>query len=58
MLERSTIVAIQILRRVMERFRENIRDLHMVFVDQQKAYDRILREVMLCALEGIQTPCK
>lgn len=56
MLERSTIVDIHILRRVMERFRENIRDLHVVFLGLQKAYDRILREVMRCALEGIQIP--
>lgn len=38
------------LRRVMERYRENITDLHMFFF-LEKAYDKLSGEVMWWALE-------
>jgi len=51
MLERSTIEVIFTLRCLMEKYRETCKDLHVVFIDLEKAYDRILREVLLWVLE-------
>ena len=43
---RSTTEAIFLIRQVMERFREQKKDLHLVFIDLEKAYDKILKNVM------------
>jgi hypothetical protein len=48
---RSTTEAIFLIRQVMEWFREQKKDLHMVFIDLEKAYDKILRNVMWWALD-------
>ena len=38
--------AIFLISQVMERYREKKKDLHMVFIDLEKAYDKIARNVM------------
>lgn len=42
---KSTIEAIYILRQLIERYRENRRDLHMVFFNPKIVYDRIRRKL-------------
>ena len=43
---RSTIGAIHLLHQLIERFRDGKRNLHMVFIDLEKAYDKVSREVL------------
>jgi len=48
---RSTIEAIHILRRLMGLYRDRNVDLHMMFIDLEKAYDRVQHEVLWRCLE-------
>ena len=58
MLGRSTTEAIFLIRQVMERFREQKKHLHLVFIDLKKAYDKIPRNVMLWSLDKYKVPSK
>jgi Reverse transcriptase (RNA-dependent DNA polymerase) len=42
----------------MKRYREHKNDLHMIFIDLKKTYDKISRNIMWYALEKKQVPIK
>jgi Reverse transcriptase (RNA-dependent DNA polymerase) len=58
MLGRSTMEAIFLIRQLMERHREQKNDLHTIFIDLEKSYDKIPRNIMWWALKRKLVPTK
>jgi hypothetical protein len=40
-----------LIRQLMERCSEQKKDLHMIFIDLKKVYDKVPRNIMWCALQ-------
>jgi hypothetical protein len=43
---RLTMEAIFLIRQLMERCREQKKDMHIIFIDLKKAYDKVPRNIM------------
>jgi hypothetical protein len=55
---RSTMEEIFLIRQLMERYREQKKDMRMIFFYLEKAYDKVPRNVMWWALQKHKVPLK
>jgi hypothetical protein len=56
--ERSTMEVIFLIRQLMKRWREQKKDLHIIFIDLEKAYDKVLMNVMWWILQKYKVSSK
>jgi hypothetical protein len=49
--ERSTMETIFLISQLMERCREQKKDMHIIFIDLEKTYDKVHRNIMCWVLQ-------